>query len=174
MNKGLELIEAMHLFAMPPEKITVLIHPQSVVHSAVEFADGSVIAQLGAPDMRLPIQLALTWPERVPGPAKRLDLFSSPALTFEPPDTETFRALALARELAEHRGTADCCVMNAANEVAVAAFLRDRIGFLDITRVVEETVGRLSGLPAGTLEDILAADEAARRIAAACISSLRF
>ena len=174
MNKGLELIEAMHLFAMPPEKITVLIHPQSVVHSAVEFADGSVIAQLGAPDMRLPIQLALTWPERVPGPAKRLDLFSSPALTFEEPDTETFRALALARELAGHRGTADCCVMNAANEVAVAAFLRDGIGFLDITRVVEETVGRLSGLPAGTLEDVLAADEAARRIAAACISSLRF
>ncbi len=174
MNKGLELIEAMHLFAMPPEKITVLIHPQSVVHSAVEFADGSVIAQLGAPDMRLPIQLALTWPERVPGPAKRLDLFSSPALTFEEPDVETFRALALARELAGHRGTADCCVMNAANEVAVAAFLRDGIGFLDITRVVEETVGRLSGLPAGTLEDVLAADEAARRIAAACISSLRF
>ena len=174
MNKGLELIEAMHLFAMPPEKITVLIHPQSVVHSAVEFADGSVIAQLGAPDMRLPIQLALTWPERVPGPAKRLDLFSTPALTFEPPDVETFRALALARELAGHRGTADCCVMNAANEVAVAAFLRDGIGFLDITRVVEETVGRLSGLPAGTLEDVLAADEAARRIAAACISSLRF
>ena len=174
MNKGLELIEAMHLFAMPPEKITVLIHPQSVVHSAVEFADGSVIAQLGAPDMRLPIQLALTWPKRVPGPAKRLDLFSSPALTFEEPDTETFRALALARELAGHRGTADCCVMNAANEVAVAAFLRDGIGFLDITRVVEETVGRLSGLPAGTLEDVLAADEAARRIAAACISSLRF
>jgi 1-deoxy-D-xylulose-5-phosphate reductoisomerase len=173
MNKGLELIEAMHLFAMPPEKITVLVHPQSVVHSAVEFTDGSVLAQLGAPDMRLPIQLALTWPERVPGPAKRLDLFSAPALTFEEPDTETFRALALARELAGHGGTADCCVMNAANEVAVAAFLRDGIGFLDITRVTEETVGRLSGLPAGTLEDVLAADEAARRTAAACISSLR-
>ena len=173
MNKGLELIEAMHLFGLPPERITVLIHPQSVVHSAVEFADGSVLAQMGAPDMRLPIQLALTWPERVPGPAQRLDLFSAPALTFEQPDTETFRALALARELAGHRGTADCCVMNAANEVAVAAFLRDEIGFLDIYRVVEAAVGRLSGLPAGSLEDVLAADEAARRTAEECISLLR-
>lgn len=174
MNKGLELIEAMHLFQMPPEKITVLVHPQSVVHSAVELPDGSVIAQLGAPDMRLPIQLALTWPARVPGPARRLDLFSAPALTFEEPDGETFRALPLARELAGHRGTADCCVMNAANEMAVAAFLRDEIGFLDIVRVVEEVCAALAGLPAAELEDVLAADGAARRKAEACISSLRF
>ena len=129
MNKGLEFIEAMWLFDLPPEKITVLVHPQSVVHSAVEFVDGAVIAQLGTPDMRLPIQLALTWPERKPSPAPALDLTKTAPLTFEEPDPERFPCLALAMECAGHSGTADCAVMNAANEEAVGAFLRGQIGF---------------------------------------------
>ncbi len=172
MNKGLEFIEAMHLFAVKPDDISVMVHPQSVVHSMVEFADGSVMAQLGAPDMRLPIQLALTWPERVPGPATRLDLLSAPPLTFEQPDMETFRALPLAMELARHGGTADCCVMNAANEVAVSAFLENGIKFLQIYDVVEGVCERLRGLPAANLDDVVAADGAARRYASECILSL--
>jgi len=173
MNKGLEFIEAMHLFAMPPEQISVLVHPQSIVHSMVEFADGSVIAQMGAPDMKLPIQLALTWPDRIHGAATPLDLRSTPPLTFEEPDGETFRALPLAMELAKHRGTADCCVMNAANEVAAWAFLEDRIGFLQIYDIVEAVTAKLAGLPAASLDDVTAADEAARRYASECISSLQ-
>lgn len=173
MNKGLEFIEAMHLFAVKPDDISVMVHPQSVVHSMVEFADGSVMAQLGAPDMRLPIQLALTWPERVPGPATRLDLLSAPPLTFEQPDMETFRALPLAMELARHGGTADCCVMNAANEVAVSAFLENGIKFLQIYDVVERVCEKLGGLPASSLDDVAAADGAARRYASECILSLR-
>ena len=174
MNKGLEFIEAMHLFAVKPEDISVLVHPQSIVHSMVEFADGSVIAQMGAPDMKLPIQLALTWPKRVPGAATPLDLRLTQPLTFEEPDTDTFRALPLAMELAGHKGTADCCVMNAANEVAAWAFLEDRIGFLDIYDVVEKVCGRLAGMAAADLSDVAAADEAARRYASECISSLQF
>ncbi len=174
MNKGLEFIEAMHLFAVSPDDISVLVHPQSIVHSMVEFADGSVIAQLGAPDMKLPIQLALTWPKRVNGAATPLDLRKTAALTFEEPDCETFRALPLAMELARHRGTADCCVMNAANEVAALAFLEDRIGFLDIYDVVEKVCARLAGMAAAGLDDVAAADEAARRYASECISSLRY
>ena len=173
MNKGLEFIEAMHLFAVAPEDISVLVHPQSIVHSMVEYADGSVIAQMGAPDMKLPIQLALTWPERVDGAATPLDLRLTQPLTFEEPDTDTFRALPLAMELAKHRGTADCCVMNAANEVAAWAFLEDRIGFLEIYDVVEKVCGRLAGMAAADLSDVAAADEAARRYASECISSLR-
>ena len=173
MNKGLEFIEAMHLFAVAPEDISVLVHPQSIVHSMVEYADGSVIAQMGAPDMKLPIQLALTWPERVDGAATPLDLRLTQPLTFEEPDTDTFRALPLAMELAKHRGTADCCVMNAANEVAAWAFLEDRIGFLQIYDVVEAVTAKLAGLPAASLDDVTAADEAARRYAGECISSLQ-
>ena len=172
MNKGLEFIEAMHLFAMPPEKISVLVHPQSIVHSMVEFVDGAVVAQLGSPDMRLPIQLALTWPERLPGPARPLDLLHAPPLTFLEPDTGAFPALRLAMEMAGRRGTADCCVMNAANETAVLAFLQGRLGFLQIYDVVEKTCLRLAGLPARSLEDVSAADSAARRYAGECISSL--
>ena len=173
MNKGLEFIEAMHLFAVAPEDISVLVHPQSIVHSMVEYADGSVIAQMGAPDMKLPIQLALTWPERVDGAATPLDLRLTQPLTFEEPDTDTFRALPLAMELAKHRGTADCCVMNAANEVAAWAFLEDKIGFLEIYDVVEKVCGKLAGMAAADLSDVAAADEAARRYASECISSLR-
>ena len=172
MNKGLEFIEAMWLFGLPPEKITVLVHPQSVVHSAVEFADGAVIAQLGTPDMRLPIQLALTWPERKPCPAPALDLTKTAPLTFEEPDLRRFPCLALAMACAGHRGTADCAVMNAANEEAVGAFLRGQIGFTQIYDLVAAVLEKLSGLPGGSLEEIVAADEAARRQLKACLSSI--
>ncbi len=172
MNKGLEFIEAMWLFDLPPEKITVLVHPQSVVHSAVEFVDGAVIAQLGTPDMRLPIQLAITWPERKPSPAPALDLTKTAPLTFEEPDLGRFPCLALAMECAGHKGTADCAVMNAANEEAVGAFLRGQIGFTQIYDLVAAALERLSGLPGGSLEEIVAADEAARRQLKACLSSI--
>ena len=172
MNKGLEFIEAMWLFDLPPEKITVLVHPQSVVHSAVEFADGAVIAQLGTPDMRLPIQLALTWPERKPSPAPALDLTKTAPLSFEEPDLARFPCLALAMECAGHQGTADCAVMNAANEEAVGAFLRGQIGFTQICDLVAAALEKLSGLPGGSLEEIVAADEAARRQLKACLSSI--
>ncbi|MBR3556300.1 MAG: 1-deoxy-D-xylulose-5-phosphate reductoisomerase [Oscillospiraceae bacterium] len=172
MNKGLEFIEAMWLFSLPPEKITVLVHPQSVVHSAVEFVDGAVIAQLGTPDMRLPIQLALTWPERKPSPAPALDLTKTAPLTFEEPDMQRFPCLALAMECAGHKGTADCAVMNAANEEAVGAFLRGQIGFTQIYDLVAAALERLSGLRGGSLEEIVAADDAARRQLKACLSSI--
>ena len=170
MNKGLEFIEAMWLFGLRPEQITVLVHPQSVVHSAVEFVDGAVIAQLGTPDMRLPIQLALTWPERKPCPAPALDLTKTAPLTFEAPDLVRFPCLKLAMDCASRRGTADCAVMNAANEVAVGAFLEERIGFLDIHRLAARALDELSSLPGGSLEEIVAADEAARRFVRQCLS----
>ena len=172
MNKGLEFIEAMWLFDLPPEKIKVLVHPQSVVHSAVEFVDGAVIAQLGTPDMRLPIQLALTWPERKPSPAPALDLTKTAPLTFEEPDLRRFPCLALAMACAGHRGTADCAVMNAANEEAVGAFLRGQIGFTQIYDLVAAVLEKLSGMPGGSLEEIVEADEAARRQLKACLSSI--
>ena len=172
MNKGLEFIEAMWLFGLPPEKITVLVHPQSVVHSAVEFLDGAVIAQLGTPDMRLPIQLALTWPARKPGPAPALDLTKTAPLTFEAPDLERFPCLQLAMACAGRLGTADCAVMNAANEEAVGAFLRGQIGFTQIYDLVAAVLEALSGLPGGSLEEIIAADEASRRQLKACLSSI--
>ena len=172
MNKGLEFIEAMWLFDLPPEKIKVLVHPQSVVHSAVEFVDGAVIAQLGTPDMRLPIQLALTWPERKPSPAPALDLTKTAPLTFEEPDLRRFPCLALAMACAGHRGTADCAVMNAANEEAVGAFLRGQIGFTQIYDLVAAVLEKLSGMSGGSLEEIVEADEAARRQLKACLSSI--
>ena len=172
MNKGLEFIEAMWLFDLPPEKIKVLVHPQSVVHSAVEFVDGAVIAQLGTPDMRLPIQLALTWPERKPCPAPALDLTKTAPLTFEEPDLRRFPCLALAMACAGHRGTADCAVMNAANEEAVGAFLRGQIGFTQIYDLVAAVLEKLSGMPGGSLEEIVEADKAARRQLKACLSSI--
>ena len=172
MNKGLEFIEAMWLFGVTPAQIQVLVHPQSVVHSAVEFPDGAVIAQLGTPDMRLPIQLALTWPERKPSPAPALDLTKTAPLTFSAPDLDRFPCLRLAMELADHTENADCAVMNASNEVAVHAFLDGKLGFLQIYEVVASTVEQLSGLPGGTLSDIIAADEAARRLSEACLSSI--
>lgn len=172
MNKGLEFIEAMWLFNVKPEQIQVLIHPQSVVHSAVEFPDGAVIAQLGTPDMRLPIQLALTWPERKPCPAPALDLSKTAPLTFAEPDLLRFPSLKLAMELASHTETADCAVMNASNEVAVHAFLAGKLGFLQIYEIVSTVVDKLIGLPGGSLANIIAADAEARRLSEACLSSI--
>ena len=160
-NKALEIMEARWLFDMPPEKIHVVVHPQSIVHSAVEFEDGAVIAQLGVPDMRLPIQYAMTYPERIPTGARALDLFALGQLTFEPCDPVRFPALRLAGECLRAGGAA-CTVLNGANEEAVAAFLREEIAFGDITRLVEDALEHLGGLPANTLEDVFAADRAAR------------
>ena len=164
MNKALEVIEARWLFDMPAEKIDVLIHPQSVIHSMVEYADGAVMAQLGTPDMRLPIQYALTWPRRIPGPAAPLDLWGCGGLTFGTPDTETFRCLALAYEAARAGGTAGA-ILNGANEAAVAQFLAGKIGFLDIARRVERAMERVAVVQEPGLEDILNADQEARRAA---------
>jgi 1-deoxy-D-xylulose-5-phosphate reductoisomerase len=155
MNKGLEMIEASYLFAMPSEKIDVLIHPQSIVHSLVEYADGSTLAQLGEPDMRTPIACAWSWPDRVPWPAPRLDLAAIGQLTFEAPDEAAFPALRLARNALTAGGGAPAA-MNAANEVGVAAFLDRRIGFLDIADLVAETLDELGG--AGELNENTAAD----------------
>ena len=160
-NKALEIMEARWLFDMPPEKIRVVVHPQSIVHSAVVFEDGAVIAQLGVPDMRLPIQYAMTYPERIPTGAPALDLFALGQLTFEPGDPVRFPALRLAGECLRAGGAA-CTVLNGANEEAVAAFLREEIPFGDITRLVEDALAQLGGLPANTLEDVFAADRAAR------------
>ena len=162
MNKGLEVIEAMRLYAMPPERIQVVIHRQSIVHSLVEFVDGAVLAQLGTADMRLPIQYALTWPERTPGPAQALDLLACPPLTFQPPDLEAFPCLALALECAGRGGTATA-VLNGANEAAVALFLEGRIGFLDIPRLVAQALDRVEAKADGCgLDEIFEADRAAR------------
>ncbi len=164
MNKGLEFIEAMRLYHMPPEKISIVIHRESIIHSLVEYRDHAILAQLGEPDMRLPIQYALTWPERVPGPARELDLLRCPALTFAPPDPETFRCLGLALEAARTGGTA-CTVLNAANEAAVGLFLQDKIGFCEIPERVERALAAIRPEPADTLDRIMAADQAAREIA---------
>lgn len=164
MNKGLEVIEAHHLFSMPEERIEVVVHPQSVIHSMVTYVDGSVLAQLGTPDMRTPIAYTLAWPERMATPAERLDWASLSTLTFEQPDSERFPALRLAREVLKIGGRAPT-ILNAANEVAVASFLDGRIGFLDIAGVVEET---LTSLPNGVLSsiaDVHQTDDEARRLA---------
>lgn len=161
MNKGLEFIEAMRLYAMPPERIQIVVHRESIVHSLVEFEDGAILAQLGSADMCLPIQYALTWPERTPGPAKPLDLLSCPPLTFQKPDPDTFRCLGLALGCAEKGGTSTA-VLNGANEAAVALFLADKIGFLDIPRLVERALDQVSVVDNPTLEDIFEADHAAR------------
>ena len=176
MNKGLEVIEAAYLFSMPAERVEVLIHPQSIVHSLVEYADGSTLAQLGPPDMRAPIACAYAWPDRLPWPAQRLDLARAGQLTFEEPDLERFPALRIAKEALAAGGRAPA-VMNAADEVAVAAFLDRRIGFLDIARVVSETLERMArtDLGAGSgdaLEDARATDAAARRVAGDVVSGL--
>ena len=161
-NKALEIMEARWLFDMPPEKIQVVVHPQSIVHSAVEFADGAVLAQLGVPDMRVPIQYATAYPERLTTGSRPLDLFALGQLTFEPGDPERFPALRLAGECLNAGGAA-CTILNGANEAAVAAFLREEIPFGGITRLVEGTLNRLGQLPAETLEDIFDADAQARR-----------
>ena len=165
MNKGLEVIEAMRLYRVPLEQVDVVIHRQSIVHSMVEFVDGAVMAQLGAPDMRLPIQLALTYPERVNCPVDGLDLLTCSALTFSKPDTDNFPCLALAYRCAKAGGTA-CPAMNGANEEAVAMFLRDEIGFYDIYRLVDRAVEEVPFVQNPTLEQVLECDAAARKYVA--------
>ena len=165
MNKGLEIIEAHHLFGLPPERVDVLLHPQSVVHSLVAYVDGSVLAQLGTPDMRTPIAHTLAWPRRVAVPAQRLDLAALGSLTFEAPDETRFPALGVARQALQTGGSAPT-ILNAANEVAVEGFMSGRIGFLDIVRVVETTLAKVSVPAPGSLEAVFAADALARRTAA--------
>ncbi|HJW75462.1 MAG TPA: 1-deoxy-D-xylulose-5-phosphate reductoisomerase [Thermoleophilia bacterium] len=161
MNKGLEIIEAHYLFDVPYERITVTIHPQSIVHSLVRFTDGALLAHLGVPDMRVPIGYALSYPARSElSMVERLDL-TSRDLTFEPPDSDTFRCLALARQAGVAGGVAPA-VLNAADEVAVHALLEGRIGFLDIAELVAEALGELAALPCATIDDVFAADAAAR------------
>ena len=161
MNKGLEFIEAMHLFAVAPENITVLIHPQSIIHSAVEMVDGSVIAQLAVPDMGLPIQYALTYPERVPSQSVSLDLFSAADMHFERPDLEKTPCLRLAMDSAKEGGTAPC-VMSAANEAAVGLFLEEKIPFGAIYECVAEALDSINIIGKPSLEEIIAADALAR------------
>jgi len=168
MNKGLELIEAHLLFGIPEEQIEIVVHPQSVIHSMVAYRDGSVLAQLGSTDMRVPIAHALGWPSRIEGPAARLDFSTLSALTFEQPDSGRFPSLRLARQALATNGFAPI-VMNAANEAVVAAFLERRIGFLDIARIVEDVMAGWDGLstPVEALQEVQAADEEARRRAVA-------
>ena len=162
MNKGLEVIEAMRLYRLPLEQVSVVIHRQSIVHSLVEYRDGAILAQLGTPDMRLPIRYAMTYPERAESPAEPLDLLSCPPLTFAQPDREAFPCLRLAEEAAEEGGTA-CAILNGANEEAVGLFLAEKIGFSDIPRLVAEARAAVAVRQGPSLEDILAADQAARQ-----------
>ncbi len=166
MNKGFEVIEAMWLYDLPLEKIDVVIHRESVIHSLVEFRDGAVLAQLGTPDMRLPIQYALTWPERKPGPSRKLNLLDHPNLTFLPPDGENFPCLDLAREAARQGGVVPAA-LNGANESAVSLFLAGEIGFYDIPRLCEQAMAAAPKVTAPTLDDILSADAHARAAAQA-------
>ena len=168
MNKGLELIEAHYLFGLPSEQIDVLIHPQSVVHSLVEFLDGSVLAQLGSPDMRIPIAYALAWPERMETPSQRLDLAAIARLEFEEPDLGRFPSLRLAREALEEGGSAPT-VLNAANEVAVASFLDGRVRFPDIARLVETALGENRRAAPVEIEEVFEIDRAVRTAVADAI-----
>ncbi|HEX9195256.1 MAG TPA: 1-deoxy-D-xylulose-5-phosphate reductoisomerase [Azonexus sp.] len=168
MNKGLEVIEAHWLFACSPEQIQVVVHPQSVIHSLVEYTDGSVLAQLGNPDMRTPIAYALAYPERIDAGVPSLDLFQIARLDFEAPDFERFPCLQLAYAALRAGGTAPA-ILNAANEIAVAAFLDRRLSFLGIPRLIEATLAKLPAGPEGSLADVLTADAEARRIASSLI-----
>jgi 1-deoxy-D-xylulose-5-phosphate reductoisomerase len=168
MNKGFEVIEAKWLFGVRPDQIEVVVHPQSVIHSMVRFEDGSVKAQLGMPDMRLPIQYAFSYPDRLHSSFERLDFSKCTSLTFEQPDTKRFRNLALAYE-AMHRGGNMPCIVNAANEVVVAAFLHEEIGFLHMSDVIERTMEQASFIAVPTYDDYVATDAEARRIAAQMI-----
>lgn len=161
MNKGLEVIEAKWLFGIMPEQVEVIVHPQSIVHSLVQFQDGSIKAQLGLPDMRLPIQFALTYPERFVSSFPRFDFAQYPSLTFEKPDTETFRNLALAYD-AVHKGGNMPCVLNAANEVAVAEFLKDRVGFLEMSDIVEQCLAKMTYIKSPSYDDYVSTDKETR------------
>lgn len=168
MNKGLEMIEAKWLFNLEAHQIQVVIHPQSIIHSMVQFEDGSIKAQMGLPDMKLPIQYALAFPQRIPNTFPRYDFKKPGTLTFEEPDIKTFRNLALATE-ALYKGGNMACVMNAANEMAVFAFLRNRIGFLDITEVVEQTMHKIPFVETPSLQDYFDSDAEARNFAASLL-----
>ena len=168
MNKGFEVIEAKWLFGVRPDQIEVVVHPQSVIHSMVQFEDGSVKAQLGMPDMRLPIQYAFSYPYRIQSSFERIDFTKCTNLTFEQPDTKRFRNLALAYE-AMNKGGNLPCIVNAANEVVVAAFLRDEIGFLQMSDVIEQTMCKVSYINQPDYDDYVATDAEARRIAAGLI-----
>lgn len=163
MNKGLEVIEAMRLYGLPLSKVDVVVHRQSIVHSLVEYRDGAVLAQLGTPDMRIPIQLALTYPARLENPAEGLDLLSCGPLTFAAPDLEAFPCLALAMEAAKRGGTS-CAVLNGANEEAVAMYLQNKIGFYDISDAVSQALDTVQLIKRPNLDEILAADRAARDV----------
>lgn len=172
MNKGLELIEAHHLFRMPEDQIEILVHPQSVIHSMVAYQDGSVLAQLGTPDMRTPIAYALGWPNRIGAPSARLDFAKVAQLTFEAPDPVRFPALRIAREVLKTGGTAPA-ILNAANEVAVAHFLGGRIGFMDIPALAEAVLESLPSVELSSIEDVIQTDAEARRVAEAKAATLR-
>lgn len=168
MNKGLEMIEAKWLFNLPANKIKVVVHPQSIIHSMVQFEDGSIKAQMGLPDMKLPIQYALAFPQRIASDFPRYDFKKPSTLTFEEPDLKTFRNLSLAIE-ALHKGGNMPCLLNAANEIAVYAFLRNRIGFLDISEMVERTMQKIPHIEKPTLQEYLDSDAEARNFAASLI-----
>jgi 1-deoxy-D-xylulose-5-phosphate reductoisomerase len=168
MNKGLEMIEAKWLFNLEPDQIEVLIHPQSIVHSMVQFQDGSIKAQMGLPDMKLPIQYAMAFPHRIPNDYPRCDFKKFKTLTFDEPDYRTFRNLSLAIE-ALNKGGNLACIMNAANEIAVYAFLRNKLGFLDMTDVIEHTMQKVSYIQKPTLQEYLDSDGEARTYAAEMI-----
>jgi 1-deoxy-D-xylulose-5-phosphate reductoisomerase len=170
MNKGLELIEAHYLFGLPSKRLDVVIHPQSVVHSMVEFVDGSVLAQLGSPDMRIPIAFALAWPERMTTPAERLDLTTVGQLEFETPDVERFPALKLAREALETGGAAPI-VLNAANEIAVASFLAGQIRFPDIAALVQDVLSNARYDAPTSISDVLEIDRVTRESARAMMKA---
>jgi 1-deoxy-D-xylulose-5-phosphate reductoisomerase len=169
MNKGLEMIEAKWLFNLQPEQIQVVVHPQSIIHSMVQFEDGSIKAQMGLPDMKLPIQYAMAFPQRIKNNFPRLDFRKHANLSFEEPDVKTFRNLALATE-ALHKGGNIPCIMNAANEIAVWAFLRNRIGFLDMTAMVEKTMEHIAFIKKPTLQEYFDSDGEARNFAASLIN----
>jgi 1-deoxy-D-xylulose-5-phosphate reductoisomerase len=168
MNKGLEMIEARWLFSLRPQQVQVVIHPQSIIHSMIQFEDGSIKAQMGLPDMKLPIQYAMSFPQRLANSFPRYDFRKPAALTFEEPDTKTFRNLTLATD-ALHKGGNLPCVLNAANEIAVFAFLRNRIGFLDMTDLVERTMQEMPYIERPTLEEYFDSDGEARNFAASLI-----
>ena len=172
MNKGLEVIEATLLFGLPEARVAIIVHPQSVVHSLVQYADGSLLAQLGAPDMRTPIAQALAWPERISSGVQSLDLAVVGRLDFEPPDHGRFPAVELARSAARAGGSAPA-LLNAANEAAVQAFLEGRLNFTGIAAVIDQVLQRIVASPVKTLDDVLEADAAARRLAAALIEHAR-
>jgi 1-deoxy-D-xylulose-5-phosphate reductoisomerase len=171
MNKGLEVIEAKWLFNLKPEQIDVIVHPQSIIHSIVQFTDGSMKAQMGLPDMKLPIQYALSYPFRIKSDFPRFNFLDYPSLTFEKPDTKTFRNLALAYE-AMHKGGNMSCIMNAANEVVVSAFLQDRIGFLQMPGIIEECMQKTGFIEKPGYEDYVMTDAAAREMASELLTRL--